>query len=148
MDLDDFLAEITPAVDDDDYVAKVTSESWRAEITDILDAEMLSPTKAMEWLASRGRDTPLSISRMVLNEHEELKRVRPRGRPTGPRPTGPTPRKMADDIACYLAVEWLKMRGVKPTPACVRVGKLMNLSPQTVIDACNREKLRLEKSPE
>jgi hypothetical protein len=147
MDMDDFLAEIAPAIDDD-FLAKVTSDSWRAELADTLEPEILSATKAREWLVSQEKPTPPSIGRMVIGEQNERKRVRPRGRPTGPRPTGSTPSKMADDIACYLAVEWLKDQGVKPTPASVRVGKLMNLSPQTVIDACNREKLRLEKNPE
>lgn len=137
-DLLAILSEIAPPFEDADYVAKVTSKQWRADLADILDPEILDAKKMMRSFASQGKFTPPSIANMVLAEDDARDRRRPRGRP---KQAVSSPRQQADDAACYLAVDWLEAHdGLKHYPACEKVRKAMNMTLKAVLYACKRIK--------
>lgn len=83
-------------------------------------------------------DIPLSteLTKEIVREHNTPAK---RGRHGSAKEIG---LQRADDMAAFLAVEYLMEQGLRITAACEQVGKLMGLTRQSVREACEREKRR------
>jgi len=96
------------------------------------------PDAAAQKYVNKNKVVPVSIVRAMLEKHKPKKGSRHSHREEWAR-------QKASDIACFLAVQYLLGKGIKPTPAGEQIGKLMNLSRQAVLGAWKRLRLsRLE----
>jgi len=142
--------------DGEDFLEYITRHEWRKHMTAVLLAGKATlegeckyvvraegrtillhwffngdPDLAAQKYVNKDKDVPNVIVRAMLEKHKPKKGGRYSNREEWAK-------QKASDIACFLAVQHLLEKGIKPTPAGEQVGKLMNLSRQAVLGAWQR----------